>query len=148
MSIQVITDSNDLYTYFEVIRQLKPSTILDIGMTLKRAGAVARQIAGSEMDPSIRLTGVDFYPEFHLPVYNVIYNEILDSDNFFNSLESLPHYDLGILLDLSITPTMEAKLLAFQKRHTNYFFSNILHAENQSTRTLQIEDRSYFFFQN
>lgn len=73
---QVITDADEIFTYFEVIRQLSPARILDVGMMLKRMGAVSRQAMHCTVPASARLDGVDFYPEVELPIYQTIYNHI------------------------------------------------------------------------
>lgn len=90
---QVVTDQDEIYTYFEVIRQLSPACILDVGMMLKRMGAVSRQAMHCVIPQNVRLDGVDFYPEVELPIYHGIYDHIyLDS--------CLPEdvYDLSVCL--------------------------------------------------
>lgn len=73
---QVVTDADEIYTYFEVIRQLSPSCILDVGMMLKRMGAVSRQVMHCAIPQSAQLDGVDLYSEVTLPIYETIYNHI------------------------------------------------------------------------
>lgn len=73
---QVITDADEIYTYFEIIRQLSPKSILDVGMMLKSMGAVSRQAMHCEIPQSARLDGVDFYPEINLPIYQAVYDHI------------------------------------------------------------------------
>ena len=92
---QVITDANDIYIYFEVIRQLNPVSVLDVGMMLKRMGAVSRQSMNCEISRDIRLDGIDFDPDVYLPVYKQIYSDIfsVDIDQFPNVI-----YDLAVVL--------------------------------------------------
>ncbi|MBQ1194349.1 MAG: hypothetical protein IIX45_09585 [Lachnospiraceae bacterium] len=71
-----ITNQNDIFMYFEIINQTEPSSVLDIGMFLKRIGAVSRQCMGCEIDKNIVLEGIDFMGDISAPVYNTIYNTI------------------------------------------------------------------------
>lgn len=91
----VITDADEIYTYFEVIRQLSPLRILDVGMMLKRMGTVSRQAMHCEISQAVRLDGVDFYPEAELPIYHAVYDHIC-------SVEQLPDevYNLSVCLGL------------------------------------------------
>lgn len=93
---QAVTDENDIYVYFEVIRQLQPSSVLDFGMMLKRMGALSRQAMNCRIPQNIRLDGVDLYPYIELPIYQIVYDNIYDMKN-------LPDrkYDLGVMLCMS-----------------------------------------------
>lgn len=73
----IITNENDIYVYFELIKQLNPKAILDAGMFLKRIGAVARAARGCELHPQMHLTGVDVFPGYDFPIYHRIYDRIL-----------------------------------------------------------------------
>lgn len=93
---QVVTDSDEIYTYFEVIRQFSPARILDVGMMLKRMGAVSRQAMHCAIPQAVQLDGVDLYPQVELPIYQAIY------DHIFSEMQ-LPDggYDLSICLGCS-----------------------------------------------
>lgn len=54
----MITDRNDIYLYFEWIKQTKPVNILDFGIFLQRIGAVSRQVMNCEIPKDIVLEGV------------------------------------------------------------------------------------------
>lgn len=73
---QVVTDADEIFTYFEVIRQLSPSRILDVGMMLKRMGALSRQAMHCEVPKTARLDGIDLYPKVELPIYETVYDHI------------------------------------------------------------------------
>lgn len=90
---QVVTDADEIFVYFEVIRQLHPTSVLDYGMLLKQMGAIARQAVHCTILEELRLEGVDILPQVRLPVYETIYDEIF-------SVSQLPekNYDLGIYL--------------------------------------------------
>lgn len=95
----ILTNGTDIYTYFEVIEQVEPNSILDVGMFLKRIGSVSRQVKDKEILPEKKLTGVDFFPEFRCPVWTTVYNEIYKPDNFFVP-ENKKEYDLAVLFQL------------------------------------------------
>ncbi len=79
-----ITNSDAMYCYFEMIKKLGAGSVLDIGMFLKRIGAVSRQMAGTQVNKDVFLYGIDFFPEIYLPIYQVIYDKIISFDHFKN----------------------------------------------------------------
>lgn len=93
----ILTNQNDIYIFFEVIRQIEPKSILDIGMFLKRAGSVSRKAMDGEVAEDIRLDGIDFFREIDFPVWKNIYNRIIDYQVFLAEDEKQT-YDLVILL--------------------------------------------------
>lgn len=110
---QVVTDEDEIFTYFEVIRQLSPARILDVGMMLKRMGAVSRQAMHCAVPESARLDGVDFYPEVELPIYQTIYNHIYIAtqlpDEFYN---------------LSVCLGCTAQQWIFSRQNLEYLFTH------------------------
>lgn len=74
---------NDIYIFYEAVRQLEPERILDIGMFLKRVGNVSRSAMNLSIAENTRLDGIDFFPELSLPVWNYIYDEITDYREWF-----------------------------------------------------------------
>lgn len=92
----LITDERDIFTYFELIRRMNPTSILDIGMFLKRVGAIDRQVMDCEILPQVQLDGVDIFPEIDFPVYRRIYNHIF-------TMDTMPKdkYDMAIMLNVN-----------------------------------------------
>lgn len=90
---ETVTDENDIYIYFEVIKRVQPSYVLDFGMMLKRIGALSRQAMSCRISQDVSLDGVDLYSDIKLPIYQVIYDQIY-------CVENLPDkkYDLAIAL--------------------------------------------------
>lgn len=119
-----LTKQNDLYIYFEVIRQLRANPVLDLGMTLKRAGAVSRQIADSAISPDTALVGVDFASTPTLQVYTVLYDRILTMEKLLSDTEEFPHFTLGVSLFLSELSSYKEKLLPFLKEHCDYILTD------------------------
>ena len=96
-----INDKTDIFFYFEIIRQTKALRILDIGMFLKRIGAVARQVGDAQMDPDILLDGLDDTNTPQLPIYKSIYHHIYHTPaEIHTATDSSPGrmYDLAIML--------------------------------------------------
>lgn len=82
-----IVNQNDVYLYFEIIRQLKPERVIDAGMFLKRIGAVSRQAMNVEIGEDVELCGVDAMPECSAAVYDVIYDKVWNVSNFLSKIE-------------------------------------------------------------
>lgn len=76
----MIRRANDAYIFLEVIDQLEPASVLDVGMFMKRAGFVARQVMDKELPRGIRLDGVDFFPEVSLPIWQGIYDHVFSCE--------------------------------------------------------------------
>lgn len=136
------TDKDDIYTYFEVIRQLRPSLVLDVGMFLKRCGAIARQVADSSIDPKIRLVGIDFFPDFQIPIYETIYDEIYPVETLSDVSFCSRTFDLAIALSLP------EGLCLLEELPANYLLTDIAPTKNGDTWLLNLNDRSYYLIQN
>ena len=86
-------NGNDLFVYFEVINNIAPNRVLDIGPYLKSIGGVSRQVDGKAIPNDIILDAVDTMESVPLEIYEIIYNEIY-------AINSMPKskYNLSILL--------------------------------------------------
>lgn len=93
----IIKNENSIYIFFQMIEQIKPQSVLDMGMFLKRVGSVSRKIMGCEVPAFVQLDGIDFFPEVSFPIWNRIYNQILPADRYFET-EQEKRYDLAIVL--------------------------------------------------
>jgi hypothetical protein len=69
----------------EMLRQFEPDTVLDVGMFLKRTGAIARSIGDLEFSDNIVLDGVDFAPQIEAKVYGRVYDGIETWQDFRES---------------------------------------------------------------
>ncbi len=49
----VLTNRSAIYIYFDLIKQLEPKRILDIGMFLKRTGSVSRKMMARQVPESV-----------------------------------------------------------------------------------------------
>ena len=102
----MVRDKNIMYIFCEVINQLEPESILDIGMFFKSIGGVSRQILGIEISDSIYITGVDTDKTNGLNVYSRVYNKIIsknaiceDKKRCYQDInQQVKKYDLAILL--------------------------------------------------
>lgn len=83
-----ITGKNDMYIYLEALRQFEPDAVLDVGMFLKRTGAIARNIGDIGISQAIMIDGVDFAPQIEADVYRRVYDDIETWQNFRGSLET------------------------------------------------------------
>ena len=71
-----INSKDDIFFFFEIIRQLNASFVLDYGMFLKRCGAISRRIGDMEIPEDVTLDAMDLNPGLKLPVYETVYNDI------------------------------------------------------------------------
>lgn len=81
----IIKSENSIYIFYEIIRQLEPNSILDMGMFLKRVGSVSTKIMGREIPEQIVLDGVDFFPEISFPVWDTIYHQVQTVGGIFQN---------------------------------------------------------------
>lgn len=82
---RIITDKDLSYFYFEMIKNSRAKTVLDVGMFLKKMGTISRQAMGSGIGIDVRLYGIDTYPEVRLTVYDKIYDEIITEKDFIDN---------------------------------------------------------------
>ena len=93
----------DIILYFQAIREMGAKKVLDVGMTLKRFGALDRNIANIRMTEGVRLSGVDLKPEWQVDVYSCIYDSIFTVDDFIAlpvTKKNMKGYQLAVMLRL------------------------------------------------
>lgn len=95
----IIKNENSIYIFFQMIEQIKPQSVLDMGMFLKRVGSVSRKIMGCEVQASIELDGVDFFPEVSFPIWKTIYNQTMTAERYFE-MENGKRYDVVTVLGI------------------------------------------------
>lgn len=95
----IIKNENSIYIFFQMIEQIKPQSVLDMGMFLKRVGSVSRKIMGCEVPASIQLDGVDFFPEVSFPIWKTIYHHTMTAERYFE-MENGKRYDLVTVLGI------------------------------------------------
>lgn len=131
---KIIVNQNDIFVYFEMIKRNEPKSILDIGMFLKRIGAVSRQAMEYEIPQDIFLCGIDIFPEFGLSVYEMIFNKINTIGEITNEIVELSKnktmkgqkYDLTMLMRLSgvLLKEQEQMLWMYALTHSRLVFSD------------------------
>ena len=52
----ILRNENSIYMFYEIVEQLEPASILDMGMFLKRAGSVSRKIMDRKCQRRLYLT--------------------------------------------------------------------------------------------
>ena len=96
----IIKNENSIYIFYEMIEQLEPASILDVGMFLKRVGSVSRKIMGREVPENVKLDGVDFFPQTSFPIWNTIYDQMKTAEEYFCAGDD-KRYDLVTVLGIS-----------------------------------------------
>ncbi len=150
--VKTITDQNDFFFYFEIIRQIRPESVLDIGMFLKRIGAVSRNVKNMSFPDSVLLTGVDTDLTDNLGIYETIYDSIITVDEF---LSTSAHYTLAIYIDDTESPELlPDDLISWLRGHVSYLavktgpgytIDNIRTDFGTSIRPITIEQNEYAF---
>lgn len=147
----ILKDENMLYIYFEAMEQIEPKRVLDIGMLLKRFGCVSRRAMNREVPETIGLTGIDFFPKTRFPVWENVYNKILDAEEFMGS-DLAEEYELTVLLGTEAFMT-EALWTEFAEKlwgHTRYILTDCLPEQWSASvrfRDLKVENDSYFLIE-
>jgi hypothetical protein len=88
----LLINENDIYVYFEIIKQNSAKRVLDVGMFLSRIKAVSRQVENLSINENVILDGVNITSEEIFPVYQTIYDSIITNYDWGND------YDLIIFL--------------------------------------------------
>lgn len=95
----ILKNENSIYMFYEVIQQLESEKILDVGMFLKRVGAVSRKVMGREIPEDRQLYGIDFFPELTFPVWSLIYDQIEPAESYYTKQDT-EKYDLAVVLGI------------------------------------------------
>lgn len=95
--IKAVNNKNDYYIYFEIINQIEPSSVLDLGSFLKAAGAISRNIMDISISEEIILDSLDFCPKNNILVYEKIYNSIYTEQEIDELL--MKNYELIVSLN-------------------------------------------------
>lgn len=91
----ILKNVESIVTFFDVAEEIEAESILDVGMFLKRSGCVSRMACGRRMDEKVRLTGVDILPTVQFPVWEHVYDRIVDVSDFLNTDDT--SYDLAFV---------------------------------------------------
>lgn len=135
-----INNWNDIYTYFQVIREYKPRLILDVGMLLKRTGCISRGTMSFEALDGIQLDGIDIFSEYKLNVYFSIYDHVYT----VYETDLLPEgivYDMIMMLSIAdfITKEQEDTLFQYAIKHARYIFTDMNSVIRQMENGLNIK---------
>lgn len=86
-----LNSQTDISSLFEMIEQERPHSVIDIGMFLKRIGAITRQVLDREISADCILDGIDCMPDLKIPIYNVVYDHFISMNDFIANISS-PEY--------------------------------------------------------
>lgn len=145
----ILTNENDIYIFYEVIEQLEPQRILDMGMFLKRIGSVSRKAVNREVPEGVRLDGVDFFPEISFAAWKNVYDEILEYRNL-GDMNPGREYDCTILLGIEEIQTKMPLSEIIQKvqKCSRYVLTDRMAAAWKETKCrivdLKVEDDIYY----
>lgn len=152
MDKMILTDETDIYAFFEIIDRTETDSILDVGMFLKRIGAVSRQVKDKEIPVEKKMTGVDFFPEIDCLVWNTIYDSIYGSNEFFLP-ENNRTYELAMVLQLEhcVDKEESVQMWNWLSTHVSFFLTDWNMEEVKrlvkfkAETPITIDDKSYRF---
>ena len=159
MRVQVdgcIVNQNDMYIYFECVNQIAPASVLDIGMFLKRIGAVSRQVMGAELPRAVRLDGIDFMEQTAVGVYRTIYDHIYSKEEALSRMCAAGasalnnHYEMAVMLGVNpfLKPQQEEVICRWLPEHVHYVLTDDAGTKKSliqkgTVRDLQVGNRTY-----
>lgn len=144
---------NDIFVFYEIINDIKPEKVLDVGMFLKGVGSVSRKIMDKKIDENIWMKGVDFMPEVQFPVFQQIYDEIITIQSFLKQSDNKEKCDLGVFLknrEVDIEGKKEKKILEKMSGMCHYILSNKYEIDKSCKKkiedmiTVRVEDDEYY----
>lgn len=150
----IITNENDMYIFFELIRRLEAVSVLDVGMFLKRIGSVSRSLKNAALPEMLEIDGIDIYSGINFPVWKTVYSHIINVENFLDE-ELVKSYDLMIVLGVEeIAEKINLdKLVDKVEKHVKYIFlnksPNVLLQKKVSEnhiKTIQLEEDTYYLW--
>lgn len=152
-----IVNQNDMYLYFETINQIEPDSIIDIGMFLKRIGAISRQVKGMSVADNILMDGIDCMYDLSVKIYEKLYNNISDIREFTDKAGEKEgnefwsrQYDLAFMLRMEsvLNRKSEEKIWRWLSGHVRYAVINgtadrVKLPVNALSRELNVENDTY-----
>lgn len=144
-----LVEEADIYLYFEIIRQLNPKSVIDIGMFLRRIGAISRQVMGVEIENTVKLDAINIFDNKGPNVYSVIYNNIYDKNDLD---EKKSDYELGLMIRVKdfVSEEYFDKLIEWCLGNTNQFvveeMSDIIKygIESEKVQTLTLDNETFY----
>ena len=109
----MINNENIMYMYCNVLEQIEPEKVLDIGLFYRQIGGVSRTILNSEVPKKCFITGIDLENSKNYGVYNTIYDEIIRVEDIAGLSDA--EYDLAVFLDKKIKGLERKNLFDFVK---------------------------------
>ena len=106
----------------EVIRQLNPGSVLDIGCGSGKYGALTREYL-----PSARIDGIEGFAAYITDIHRVVYDNVYE----VNAMEFVPKldhgYDLAMMIDMfeHLTPDDGARILQELAKRTKHILVSV-----------------------
>lgn len=145
----MLTRENDLYVVFRIVDEVEPEIIIDVDMTLARAGMVSRGLMNESIPANVKIYSVETgklqdeleKKAMEFPIYNSIYNGKL-------SVETRPSQEDRSLLIAMRTIPDEADVADIRPRFVltddASWIINIF-GDDYEVTDIDIEGDKYFF---
>lgn len=96
-----VTKKNDIYVYFQLIKEIEPEKIVDIGMFLKRIGAISRNVLDNSIHEQIVMEGTDVEESPNTKICDTIYNRIYSLEDMLSMRCDTTESCLVMMMDLT-----------------------------------------------
>lgn len=99
------SDQFNIPWVIKIIRDIKPTSILDIGIGMGGYGFLLREfldIAPGQIKPDdwqVKIDGVEVFEGYHNPIWDYFYDDVKKAD-VFKIASELAHYDVIVLIDV------------------------------------------------
>lgn len=114
----VINNKNDMYAYYELINQISPKSVMDIGLFLEQTGNISRHFYGNDIPEDIQLDGIARKKPF--PVYETIYDTIYQLVDI-GKIAVDAVYDLAMCMFYDeFDESSKTVIMDFVKKHGKY----------------------------
>ncbi len=124
----VLTDPEEMMLYAAMINQIDADHILDIGMYMKRIGAVSRSFQEFYIEEEKDITGLELTP-LRIPIEERLYQRIVPKD-FFGECED----SFGLVFALHVKELMGSleyiKMWQWLSGHAGYVITDDVEAAN------------------
>lgn len=143
---------SDLFIFFEILKQLEPEKVLDVGLLLKRAGCVCRKTLNREFSEEIILDGVDFTLQPCFKALKNVYHNIIDVQAFLQQAPK-PRYDCTFMIGFQDDPAdlLTSNLLLEVQSFSSYLVSDYLNEKwsknSKISKKININNDIYYLYQ-
>jgi hypothetical protein len=121
-----ITNQNDIFFFFEMIKKIEPDSILDVGLFLQRIGAISHHVLDMSIPEGVVCDGIRLGDQVIFPVTQTLYR------SFYDLCEPDASYDLVSLMGATdfLSRSQEETLWQWLKTHARCVITDCKQVES------------------